>query len=183
MSTGDNLTDSLLVALHEDVALVRVCGRGSFQNGASLKQFGTSVITQGCQLVIFDMVDCTAMDSTFMGVIAGLALRLKRECDGLLVAINLSQKTMSLLTTLGLSRMIETYEAGSAPDSLQAHLAKIVDLSSLDAGDEDNELTLKTMLSAHQDLVKASPENFPKFQDVIEFLHRDLENVQSSRCD
>ncbi len=183
MNADGNLADALFVAIHQKIALIRVCGRGSFQTGASLKQFGMSVLNEGCDLVIFDMADCTTMDSTFMGVIAGMALRLKRQSGGTIVAMNLNPKTLSLLTTLGLSRMIETYEAGSTPDSLVAHLSKITDLGPLGNANGDNELNLETRLSAHEDLVEASPENLPKFQDVIEFLNRDLEKVRASAGD
>lgn len=184
MNSGGSLADALFVAIHQKVALIRVCGRGSFQTGASLKQFGMSALDEGCSLVIFDMVDCTSMDSTFMGVIAGIALRLKRQSGGTVVAMNLNPKTLCLLTTLGLSRMIETYAVGVTPESLLEHLSKITtDLSAREAGNRDSELTLETMLTAHEDLVKASPENLPKFQDVIEFLNRDLAKARASTGD
>ena len=42
---------------------------------------------------------------------------------------------------------------------------------------EDRRLTVETMLEAHQDLVRAAPENQPKFSNVIEFLGQDLRSL------
>ena len=36
------------------------------------------------------------------------------------------------------------------------------------------------MLEAHENLVALSPENLPKFKDVLTFLREDLKNLNSN---
>jgi hypothetical protein len=40
---------------------------------------------------------------------------------------------------------------------------------------DNRKTTAETMLEAHEDLVRVSPENLPKFKDVLTFLREDLE--------
>ena len=166
------------VAVQGTTALICVRGRGSFQMGPALKQFGVSAIEQGCRRLILDMDDCVSMDSTFMGVLAGLALRLRDEGGDGVVVMNLNAKALALLKTLGLDRLIETYEAGEMPDELREHLDEVFDMASLDLGGADKKLSLETMLSAHEDLVRASPDNQPKFQNVLDYLSQDLRKLE-----
>lgn len=172
--------DELLVAVHRACALVRVRGRGSFKTGPALKRFGLSAIADGCERFILDMDECIGMDSTFMGVLAGLALRLKKQGDGKVIVMNLGAKPKSLLETLGLDRLLETYQGGELTDGLKAELACISGLSTLDSADPGKRVTLETMLAAHEDLVTASPDNLPKFRNVIDYLGEDLQGYEGS---
>jgi anti-sigma B factor antagonist len=173
--------DEILVAVRQRCAMVKVNGRGSFKAGPSLKRFGAAVVDKGCTQIIFDMEQCLAMDSTFMGVLAGLALRLQRASDdGRVVAMNLTPKTASLLETLGLDRLVECYQAGNLPDKLRVCLNNLLELENLAADGEDEKRdSLETMLEAHQDLVEAAPENLTRFRDVIAYLDQDLKELNS----
>jgi anti-anti-sigma factor len=175
---GEKEADVLLVATHHTSALIRVQGRGSFKMGPGLKQFGLSAIGSGCKQFILDMDECAGMDSTFMGVLAGLACRLKDEGGGRMVMMNLSPKTLALLATLGLDRVIETYPEGSVSDDLKKRLSEVVDMSTLGNSISDRKLTLETMLTAHEDLVKVSPDNLPKFKNVMVYLSADLKQFE-----
>jgi anti-sigma B factor antagonist len=175
---GEKEADALLVATHRGSALIRVKGRGSFKVGPGLKQFGLSAIGSGCKQFILDMNECVGMDSTFMGVLAGLACRLKEEAGGRMVMMNLNAKTLALLETLGLDRIIETYAEGSVSEDLKKCLADVVDMSVLDGSTTDRKLTLETMLTAHEDLVKISPDNLPKFKNVMAYLSADLKQFE-----
>jgi anti-anti-sigma factor len=175
----DKDTDLLLVAMHHSSALIRVRGRGSFKVGPALKQFGLSAISSGCKQFILDMNECIGMDSTFMGVLAGLALRLKHEeAGGRMVMMNLSPKTLALLETLGLNRLIDAYLEGDTSDDLKKRLSDVVDMAALKGSISDQKLTLETMLSAHEDLVKISPGNLPKFKNVMAYLSADLKQFE-----
>ena len=178
MSEPPGPQDELLVAIEGECALVRVQGRGYFKNAASLKRFGVAAIGSGCRRVVLDMDECRSMDSTFMGVLAGLALRLRKETDGRLVAMNLSPKTASLLDTLGLTRLIETHEVDADPDGLKKCVRDMLDLSALDATHPNQRLTLETMLEAHQTLAETTTENRARFKDVIAYLEQDLEQLK-----
>ena len=178
VTSSEKDADALLVATYHTSALIRVRGRGSFKVGSALKQFGLSAIGSGCRQFILDMDECTGMDSTFMGVLAGLALRLKHEPDGRMVMMNLSPKTLTLLETLGLAQLIETHLEGHVSEDLKKRLSDVVDLSTLKGSIADQKLTLETMLTAHEDLVKVSPDNLPKFKNVMAYLSADLKQFE-----
>jgi anti-sigma B factor antagonist len=169
--------NELLVALRKHCALIKVNGRGTFKAGPSLKRFGVSAIEKGCTRIILDMEDCLGMDSTFMGVLAGLALRLQRDVEGSVIVMNLTTKTASLLRTLGLDRLVECYEEENIPDSFRSCLADMLDLKDLSMEGDNDRISLITMLEAHQDLVELDPDNLSRFRDVISYLDQDLKNM------
>lgn len=171
--------NELLVTIQKNCAMIKVNGYGSFKEGPAIKRFGAAAQDVGCTLIIFDMENCQGMDSTFMGVMAGLALRIQESVNGRVVAMNLSQKTFSLLETLGLNRIIICYKTGQLPDEFRSLLADIMDLEELSlASDKLGSLT--TMLAAHRDLVAVSTENLPRFKDVISYLDQDLKAMQGA---
>jgi len=178
MENSVKVEDELLVVIRKNCAMVKVNGRGSFKAGPSMKRFGALAIEKGCTRIFFDMENCQAMDSTFMGVLAGLALRIQREAHGQLVAMNLSPKTASLLAALGLNRLVECYQSGALPAIFRACLVDALDLSGLDLSDAGSRVSLETMLEAHQTLVEIAPENLSRFRDVITYLDQDLKDLE-----
>ncbi|OQW96300.1 MAG: hypothetical protein BWK77_05380 [Verrucomicrobia bacterium A1] len=177
MASPEQPADKLLVAVQQNTAFISIQGRGSFKISAAMKEFAAAAIAQGCRRLVLDMADCVGMDSTFMGVLAGLAARLKSQAGGRIVMVNLSLRTRGLLTTLGLDQVIDPYMAGATPADLQPYVARRGDLSSLDTQEKSQRATAETMLEAHEALVQLSPENLPKFKDVLTFLREDLKKT------
>jgi anti-anti-sigma regulatory factor len=177
------MTDELLVAVRDTSAFVCVHGRGTFKVGPALKQFGAATIDQGCTRLVFDMSNCVGMDSTFMGVLAGLALRLEGQAGAGIVLVNLNAKTLANLRTLGLDRLIRVHEAGQATGETRDELAGLEDLCALDTSGVDKRENVETMLGAHQDLVTASAANLPKFKNVLDFLSQDLKKLDDDGQD
>lgn len=180
MTIPEQPMDKLWVAVHEDTAFVHVQGRGSFKISSALKQFGNAVLEGGCRHVILDMVDCVGMDSTFMGVLAGLAFRLKQLGGGEIVMVNLSLRTRGLLATLGLDQIIQPQMVGTMSEKMQKVLAVSSKLLALENPEENQVATTETMLEAHENLVQLSPENLPKFKDVLTFLRDDLKRARET---
>ena len=166
--------DRVWVALHKQLALVRVEGRGSFKVSTSLKEFGAAAQQAGATTAVLDMGRCVGMDSTFMGVLAGWATRLRQHPGGALVLINLNSRTRGLVATLGLDRIVQAYEAGDLPRELHAVAALSEGLSALEPRQESRDTTTQTMIEAHENLVNLAPENLPRFKDVLLYLREDL---------
>jgi anti-anti-sigma factor len=165
--------DTILVAAEGDKAFVRVIGRGSFQVSPALKKFVSAQIEKGCRRLILDLKACTGMDSTFMGVLAGLAVRIKTLNQGEVTAVNLSSKSLGLMETLGLTRLIRVHLLHETPDApTEAGSAGEVRLEMT----PDKRLATETMLAAHETLVEIDPANLPKFQDVLSYLREDLKS-------
>lgn len=166
--------DRVWVTLHKQLALVRVEGRGSFKVSTSLKEFGQASLEAGAITAVLDMGRCIGMDSTFMGVLAGWASRLRQKPGGRLVLINLSLRTRSLVATLGLDQIVQAFEAGNLPEDLHAVAALSEGLSALEPREESRRTTTETMIEAHENLIQLSSENLPRFKDVLIYLREDL---------
>jgi anti-anti-sigma regulatory factor len=167
-ATGD---DRLLAWIHGPFAVVRVSGRGSYKVGAALREFGGGAFAAGAERLVLDLDACVGMDSTFMGVVAGLALKARNRPGARVVFVNLGERNRQLLVTLGLSRLVDLYDPGKAPEDLRPALA--APGTGVLAAPGTGTLA-ETMLRAHEDLVRIDPENLNRFRDVLEFLHRDV---------
>lgn len=167
-----NSTASILVGHSNRVVWIRVVGKGTFLCSTSLKDFTRAMIHRGYREFMLDLKECPVMDSTFMGTLAGVALRLRDVGQGHLHVINLNERNLDLLQGLGLDQLfsIETDAAESQPDQPLTPSEPGADKPAPDRQD-----TSKTMLEAHEALVKADPGNLTKFKDVLEFLRNDLD--------
>ena len=56
--------------------------------------------------------------------------------------------------------------------------AGIITSGQVRSRENSTRVTAETMLEAHENLVKLSPENLPKFKDVLTFLREDLKATQ-----
>ena len=157
---------------------IRVQGKGSFQNSTGIKRFAKAMINRGHRDFVVDLADCPAMDSTFMGTLTGVALRLRELGQGELHVINSNPRNTSLLEGLGLDQILSLENGGGQPFDQQVGAS--LQLSEMAAGEStDRVATTETMIAAHQALVDADPENLCKFKDVLEYLKQDLHQEES----
>jgi anti-anti-sigma factor len=169
--------DRLLVTIRPPHAIIRVIGRGSFKNSTALKDFSSHAVEQGILVLILDMAACAGMDSTFMGVLAGLALRLEKN-GGSVELANLNERMTALIATLGLDLVVRAHPPGGAPPELAPLLEAETDQASIREAEFPHARTAETMLEAHETLVRISPDNLPKFRDVIEYLREDVQKLR-----
>lgn len=163
--------DDLQAAIAGTKIFVRVTGRGSFKVSATLKQFIADVASkQPVSLVVLDLAECIGMDSTFMGVLAGLSGRL-RQSGQTLELINLSEKNAALLATLGVDQVIAHYSHSHGHEMPNQAATP---LSTASATKKD---LAETALAAHETLVELSEENRPRFKRVIEYLRADVDRL------
>lgn len=168
-------TDHVLeVARQGATTYLRVLGRATFTVGPVLKQFGTAVIEGGCNRIVLDASACEGMDSTFMGVLAGMATRLARQTSGKMLMLNVSAKLFEILSTLGLDQLMECRRLGAAPEPLVEPplIARV--LSPIATSAADLQTTRHVMLEAHTTLAAVSAENQLRFKDVLTYLREDV---------
>jgi anti-anti-sigma factor len=173
--------DQLLVAIHDGTAYVHVRGRGSFKVGTALKRFGQGAMEASCRDLVLDLSECLGMDSTFMGVLAGLAFRFKEQGLGDVCLVNLNEANHEVLTTIGLDRVFRTYLETGTPEAYRAVFDNWAGQEAMPQTPETRRQTTETMLEAHEDLVKAAPNSLPEFKDVITYLRDDLEKADLDR--
>ena len=178
MSDANEKPDGLYACLDGEQCCVRVRGRGSFKVSSNLKAFiERSIVEKNIRRVRVDLLGCIGMDSTFMGVLAGLSGRLAKKGVTLLL-VNLDSKNVNLLQTLGIDKVVKyqtTEETCAACVCKAAGSGGSVDLSE---PEEDKLATAETMLTAHQTLADLSAENVNRFKNVINFLEQDVRKLK-----
>lgn len=145
-------------------------GKGSFLNSSGLKEFARAMINRGHREFVVDLRNCPVMDSTFMGTLAGIALRLREIGQGALHVTHLNDRNRDLLRNLGLDQLFAIDLCGITPPTAADTPARTLEA---EAG-PDRAAQAQTMLEAHEALVEAAPENLTKFKDVLEYLKQDL---------
>ncbi len=162
-------SSKILVARTAALGFIKVVGRGSFQNSGCLKAFYQQLLKEGVHKFVVDLELCTYLDSTFLGILLGLGLKLKESGKGLLHILNASPRNLELLKNLGLDRLISI---DAAPASLNGIGEK--SLEEMACPVPTREEAAPTILEAHEALMDFDPRNVPKFKDVVEFLREDL---------
>ncbi len=162
-----NQLPSILVGAAAKTVWVRVEGKGTFLNSTGLKEFAREMTNRGFREFVVDLRNCPVMDSTFMGTLAAIALRLKEIGQGHLKAVNLNERNRNLLGNLGLDRLFTIEEKPAIDPAVATE-------KPLETGAADKTTQAKTMLEAHEACVEANPENAAKFKDVLEYLKQDL---------
>ncbi len=116
---------------------------------------------------VVDLEECPSMDSTFMGTLSGLALKLRKR-GGTLDIVNANQRNRKSLLNLGLDAIMNLKEESAATP------AEEVATDTLEEDSASREEQARTMLDAHQALVDACPNNLVQFEDVIEYLRKEV---------
>lgn len=158
-----------LVDAYSDPIVIRIEGRASFQNSAPLHDFFAEMRRQGRLRYVIDFQHCTSMDSTFLGVLAGAALQLRKtNPPGKMVFARVGERNLELIRNLGLHRLVTVDSGnfsmgfGQAPTPLPE-----VDRTELESA--------RLVLEAHENLVATDESNRGKFQDVLAFLRNRVE--------
>lgn len=166
---------------NDDIAVVRVIGRGSFLNSVPFKRFADHLQAQGHPgKFLVDLAQCETMDSTFMGVLASISIaQTKSGRDRLLVA-NANEHVRRLLKTLGLTHLLSIHDG----DHAERAISKAEDhLETPDTGPISRLDQILHTLEAHKTLVRVDDENELRFQSVIHYLEKSLQNAEDGKED
>jgi anti-anti-sigma factor len=158
-----------LVDAYSDPVVIRIEGRASFLNSACLRDFVNQMLKSGKTRFVIDFLRCTSMDSTFLGVLAGFALELRKcEPKGSLVLTRMGQRNLELIRNLGLHKLLTIDSSESGVNTAACDTA----LAPGTRGELEN---ARLVLEAHENLVSAEESNRGKFQDVIVFMKNRVE--------
>ena len=139
----------------------RVMGLGTMTNSVPFKQFLDGARGKGYRKFVVDLSACTGFDSTFMGILLGLALG-----EAVVVLVNVREEHRRLLQEVGLHRLVELCPGPMAlPDVATARLEE---------GTVKSEARIRVMLEAHEDLVRFDPRNEQKFGAFVAALRSEL---------
>src|SRR6478609_1708973 len=85
----------------EQFACIKISGRANFSSSIDFKTLIQELSQRGCGYFVLDLSECTLMDSTFLGVLAGFGLQsqgTKGEQPGsVLELLNANERVTELL--------------------------------------------------------------------------------------
>ena len=146
-----------LVRISGDTAYMSVLGKATYLNCQEAGRFFNLAIAKNCRYLRLDFYACTGMDSTFMGMIAGITLKLS-SVGGTVTLYNLKARNLELIENVGLNHILKISE--------ECDFNAPADASSLPSA----AVCKDAILEAHENLISANPDNARKFEDVIKFL-------------
>ena len=168
---------SIQVGVNGPAVWVKVEGKGSFLNSGNFKEFAREMVDRGYREFIVDLDRCLMMDSTFMGTLAGVALRLKELGRGHLYVVHCGERSRELLSGLGLDQLFSIHSNGEIAPECKSLERK----AGGESPAEQKQETARTMLEAHEALCQAAPENLTRFKDVLDYLKEDLHHEAASK--
>lgn len=153
------------VAVCDDTLYVRAVGLASMYNSSSLEAFANQQLAAGCRHVIFDLGECSGMDSTFMGVMAGLV---KGEGDlppPRVTVVNAGPRNLRLLEGVGLTEVVKVIRDWMASPGLETEILH---------NDLSGEERLELVRRAHQKLIELNPKNREAFAPYLRLIEEEL---------
>ena len=156
-----------------DIVVIRVFGRGTHQNSTALRNaFELTGSDDHCAHYVFDLERCTSMDSTFMGVLASIALRQKRLHGSRPTVSNASPHVREQLDILGLKYILDLREhvsdEATGPGGASA-------FESVPAPEMSKVDRIVLMIEAHERLIDVDGQNEIKFEGVLQSLRESLD--------
>jgi len=90
-----HVANQVMVSVAGQTAFFRLRGRATAGESTSFKAAAEGLRAQGLSDVVIDLTECQSMDSTFIGVLAGLSRRLRREggAAGKVELVNTSRRS------------------------------------------------------------------------------------------
>jgi anti-sigma B factor antagonist len=166
---------NLMVAVFDSLVCIKISGRATFVSSVDLGKLVDELASRGLKHFVFDLTDCVMMDSTFLGVLAGIALKLGAgkkegaECQPQL--LNANVRISEVLENLGMAHLFKLVNSkGQLTNNYEPAKSETV---------SQVEIT-RTCLQAHKLLMAIQPENVAKFKDVAQFLSEDLKRQESA---
>jgi anti-anti-sigma factor len=163
---SDPQQPTFLVSAYSEPVVVQIAGKANYLNCNAFREFIGKMLSDGKTQFVIDFSGCKGMDSTFLGILAGTALELRGQTPpGVFVICNLGERNYELICNLGLQNLLTIGD-----DLAQDNEAEFSELKNAEVDDA------KSVLEAHENLVRADDENAAKFQDVIAFLRNQVEH-------
>ncbi|MDB4438480.1 STAS domain-containing protein [bacterium] len=163
--------------LFESHIWIRPEGRGTFLESPIIKSFVEKSMADGASDFVVDLEACSGMDSTFMGMLAGLGIGFRKKKKGKISIVGTTGKTRASLKELGLQHLM-AIEPSDGPwtGKMEEARASLVLLDQKNEGDREAHI-----LKSHEDLCVADEANLDRFKTVLDMLGSDMTSETSSR--
>jgi anti-anti-sigma factor len=166
----------LSVLVGKNFVAVKIAGRANFAFSPDFKTLLNELAEKGYRHFIIDLSNCVLMDSTFLGVLAGIGLRLNPKGvspERGIELLNANERISGLLENLGALHLFKIISGAlQLPDDVKTCTPAPINPT--------HEQITRTSLEAHQTLMAMNPENVARFKDVTQFLAEDLRSLEKS---
>ena len=162
---------TLCVAVVEPTAFIKVPGRANYATSIDLKNLVGELRQRGFSEFVLDLRECLTMDSTFLGVLAGLVLRNNHPepAAPTIELLNPNNRVLDLIENLGVLSMFKV--------KIEETPATLLFEPTGDLPEPTKEEVTRNCLEAHRTLMKINPANVPKFKEVTQFMAEDLKKL------
>jgi anti-sigma B factor antagonist len=169
----------LLVLVGQEFACVKIIGRANFNSSIDFKTLVGELRQKGFAWFVLDLSECTLMDSTFLGVLAGFGIKMggvrtDSACVGIEL-LNPNPRITELLENLGVLHLFRLTQ-GPLPSPGETQPVPVT------PANPSREEVSRACLEAHLTLADLSITNKEKFKDVIAFLAEDLKKLKAEHA-
>ena len=159
----------VLIAHNKDVYNIKVEGRANLEYAPPLRTLAKTIEGEKFEKISIDLEKCTAMDSTFMGVLAMLSLRAKKIGSDIEI-VNATDSNIALLRGLGIDKLFNLVKR----DTSEVQEKQVWEKTETGA---DKLMTAETILDAHDTLMDVDPGNIPKFEKVVDLTRKEIDKM------
>jgi anti-sigma B factor antagonist len=168
---------------HTEIAVVgktvylKPIGMATQQNSLGIPDFLEAMFRIGCRNVVFDLGQCTGMDSTFLGVVADAATALPHTPGKTVLVLNACERSVGLLRRIGLLPLISLHTgAASPPEAIEF---RQIDFVHFPRTETERITRVKDL---HKKLAELNEKNRRTFGSFIAMLEEELAQQEKSRA-
>jgi anti-anti-sigma factor len=166
---------SMALGVSGSTVFIKIAGRAAAESARDFKAALLRLQTDGVRHCVLDLNDTRLMDSTFAGVLAGLAGAHFDDSNSLgglkFTLVGATERIRDVLDNLGVLALMHSIEPGNATAAQALPELQAIPLT------QDKAATTGCCYEAHEILMKLKPENVAKFQTLQTFLRQELANA------
>ena len=148
-------------------SFVKVCSKASYLNCNPIREFFNNRLDAGQYHFVVDFKDCKSIDSTFLGILVRVAIKVKTE--GSLSLLNLEGRNLETVKNLGIHKI-----AHVSSETIE----EFAELKNINSSKNSEEASSSIIYEAHKALADLNNKNQRIFCDVIKFLEQKMEDSQ-----
>ena len=123
---------------------------------------------EGHRNYVLDFADCSGLDSTFLGILVGVALAVRsEEEEGSMTLLSLGERNLETVENLGIHRIAHVRP--------KLEMTDLDQLEAVDSGSDDEAISAREVCEAHKRLMELNESNARKFHDVVSFLEQRMD--------
>jgi anti-sigma B factor antagonist len=167
---GTAIASRVEVGIDGDRVMARVMGSATHKHSQPFQEFALAMVSVGYRRFEVDLGQCLMLDSTFVGMLAGLAIKLAAD-GGTVALLRATPDCAEAIQSLGVAGLFSLRRDGASQ-------LEVVSLRPLPLEPRSFEAWACMVLEAHELLSRASAKNRTRLREVLQYLMDDGSAVQ-----